>query len=149
MQKNVLCSTRRDVFKTAMQDVFYICKSDIFKASKRHLSKMLSRCLLHCFENCHAKMSKICLYEMSYIPLYEMSFRQPCKMSSRFANSTSFRRLKECLHETSLRCLFANWASFTYIIIFVRLVIDVITIISFSLWNGRKQIARLVLKYIF
>ena len=45
-----------------------------------------------------------------------MSFRQLCKISSRFANLTSFRRLKdilprclECLDKTSLICLFADW----------------------------------------
>ena len=61
-------------------------------------------------------MSKNCLCEMCYIPLYEMPFRQLCKISSRFSNPTSFRRLKdilstrclECLHKTSLRCLFAD-----------------------------------------
>ena len=50
---------------------------------------------------------------MSYIPLYEMSFRQLCKIRSRFAYPTSFRRLKDilprcldCLHKTSLRLFF-------------------------------------------
>ena len=66
----------------------------------------------HCFENHLAKMSKNCLCEMSYIALYEMSFRQLCNIFSRFANPTSFMRLKdilprclECLHKTSLRHL--------------------------------------------
>ena len=45
-----------------------------------------------------------------------MSFRQPCKISSRFANPTSFRRLKASasskdIFKTSLRCLFADWES--------------------------------------
>ena len=83
----------------------------------RRLKDILQRCFqsvfYHCLENYLAKMSKNCLCEMSYIPLYEMSFRQPCKISSRFANPTSFRRLKdilprclECLHKTSLRHLY-------------------------------------------
>ena len=161
-QRNFLC---RKMSYVALGEMFLrqLCKmSSIFAnpISLRRLKGIFQRCFqgafYHCFENHHAKMSKNCLYEMSYLPLYEMSFRQPCKISSRFANPISFRRLKdilprclECLHKTSLRCLFADWASFTYIMIFVRLVIDVITIISFSLRDGRKQIARLVLKYIF
>ena len=88
----------------------------------RRLKGILQRCIqsafYHCLENYLAKMSKNCLCKMSYIPLYEMSFRQPCKISSRFANPKSFRRLKdilrrclECLHKTSFRCLFADWDS--------------------------------------
>ena len=50
------------------------------------------------------------------IPVNEMSFRQPCKISSRFANPASFRRLKawvssKNIFKTSLRCLFADWES--------------------------------------
>ena len=89
----------------------------------RRLKGILQRCFqgvfYHCLENHLAKMSKNCLCEMSYIPQYEMSFRQLCKISSRFANPTSFRRLKdilpnrlECLRETSFRYLFADWAYF-------------------------------------
>ena len=86
----------------------------------RRLKGILQRCFqgvfYHCLENHLAKMSKNCLCEMSYIPLYEMSFRQPCKISSRFANPTSFRRLKASassknIFKTSLRCLFADWES--------------------------------------
>ena len=80
------------------------------------LKDILQRCLqsvfCHRLENCLAKMSKNCLCEMSYKPLYEMSFRQPCKISSRFANPTFFRHLKDillrclkCPHKTSLRHL--------------------------------------------
>ena len=54
-------------------------------------------------------MSKNSLCEMSYMSIYEMYFRQLCKISSRFANPTYFRRLKviwprclECFHKTSL-----------------------------------------------
>ena len=86
----------------------------------RRLKDILQRCFqsafYHFLENYFGKMSENCLCEMSYIPLYEISFRQPCKISSRFANPTSFRRLKdilprclECLHKTSLRYLFADW----------------------------------------
>ena len=66
----------------------------------------------HCLENYLTKLSKNCLFEMSYIPLHEISFRQPCKISSTFANLTSLKRLKdilprclECLHKTSLKHL--------------------------------------------
>ena len=89
----------------------------------RRLKDIFQRCFqsvfYHCLENCLAKMSKSCFCKMSYIPLYEMSFRQPCKISSRFANSTSFRRLKdilpkylEWLHKTTLRCLLADWVQY-------------------------------------
>ena len=62
-----------------------------------------------CLEKCLAKMSKNCY---SDIPLYEMSFRQLYKISSRFANPTFLRRLKDilprclvCPHKASLRNL--------------------------------------------
>ena len=55
-------------------------------------------------------MSKNCLCDMSYIPLHEIPFRHLCKASSRSANPTFFRCLKdilsrclECLHKTSLK----------------------------------------------
>ena len=58
---------------------------------------------------------------MSYIQLLEMCYRQLYKMSSRFANPTSFMHLKDilarCLEslqdifKTSLRCIFADWIS--------------------------------------
>lgn len=67
----------------------------------------------HCFENYLAKISKNCFCEMSYIRLHEMSLRQLCKISSRLANPTFFRRLKdilpgclECLH---LHFFFPAW----------------------------------------
>ena len=73
--------------------------------------------LYNCLKNHLVKASRNCLFKMLFVPLYEMSFRQLCKISSRFANPTSFKRLKdilpkclECLHETSLRCLFTGWA---------------------------------------
>ena len=84
----------------------------------RRLKGILQRCFqgvfYYCLENHLAKMSKNCLCEMSYIPLYEMSFRQLCKISSRFANATSFRRLMSwvssySIFKTFLRCLFADW----------------------------------------
>ena len=82
----------------------------------KRLKDILQRCFqsvfYHRLENYLAKMYKKCICEVSYIPLYEMSFRQQCKISSRFANPTSFRHLKdtmpkclECLHKTSLRHL--------------------------------------------
>ena len=46
------------------------------------------------------------LRNVLYIPLYEISFRQPGKISSRFANPTSFRRLKDIL---SLPIGFWSW----------------------------------------
>ena len=87
------------------------------KASSSFANPTFLRCLTGILQRCFlAKMSKNCLCEMCYIPLYEMPFRQLCKISSRFSNPTSFRRLKdilstrclECLHKTSLRCLFAD-----------------------------------------
>ena len=72
----------------------------------RCLKSILQRCFqgvfYHCLEKHLAKMFKNCLCEMSYIPLYEMSFRQLCKISSRFANPTSFRRLKDILNISKL-----------------------------------------------
>ena len=111
--QNILCSTRRDVFKTAIEDVFQIYKSDIFEASKRHLRlKCFQGVIYDCLENHLAKTSKNCLFEMSFLLLYEMSFRQLQKISSRFANPKSFRCLKdilprclERLHQAFLRCL--------------------------------------------
>ena len=82
----------------------------------RCLKGILQRCFQSifypCLENYLAKVSRNSLFEMSFIPINEMSFRQLCKISSRFANPTSFRRLKdillrclECLHKTSLKHL--------------------------------------------
>ena len=86
------------------------------RSLKDILQRYFQGIFYHCLENHLPEMSKNCLCEMSYIPLYDMSFRQLCKISSKFANPTSFRRLKdilprclECLHKISLRYLFADW----------------------------------------
>ena len=72
----------------------------------RCLKDILQRCFqdvfYHCHENYLAKLSENCLCEMSYI-LYELSFRQLCKVSSRFANVTSFSPL---IYILSLRHLY-------------------------------------------
>ena len=94
----------------ALDEMFFrmVCKmSSIFANATflRRLKYILQRCFQvifnHSLENYLLKLSKNCLFEMSFIPLYEMSFRQLCEISSRFANLTSFKRLKDIL----LRCI--------------------------------------------
>ena len=81
----------------------------------RRLKDILQRCFqsvfYHCLENDLTEMSKNCLCKMSYTLLYEMSLRQPCKISSRFANPRSFRPLKDILPRC-LECLFGNQETF-------------------------------------
>ena len=112
--QNVLCSTRRDIFQTVMQVSSRFANPTFLRRLKGILQRCFQSVFYHWLENYLAKISKNCLCEMSYIPLYEMSFRQLCKIRSRFAYPTSFRRLKDilprcldCLHKTSLRLFFS------------------------------------------
>ena len=71
----------------------------------------------HCLENYLTEMSKNCICKMSYTLLYEMPLRQPCKISSKFANPRSFRRLKDILPRC-LACLFGDWETFCFFKVF-------------------------------
>ena len=110
--QNVLFSTRRYAFRQLWKMSSRFANPTFLRRLKGILQRCFQGVFYHCLENHLAKMSKNCLCEMSYIPLYEMSFRQLCKISSKFANLTLFRCLKdilprclECLHKTSLRHL--------------------------------------------
>ena len=108
----------------ALDEMFFrmVCKIYSRFANQtflRRLKGILQRCFQSIFyhgsEKYLVKMFKNCLFKMFFISLFEMSFSQLCKISSRFANPTSFRRLKdifprclECLLKTSLRCLFGD-----------------------------------------
>ena len=87
----------------------------------RRLKDILQRCFqsvfYHFLENYLTEVSKNCLCKMSYTLLYEMPLRQPCNISSIFANPRSFRRLKDILPRC-LECLSRDWETFYFFKVF-------------------------------